>query len=191
MINGKVNIITAPTEEPVTLAEAMEACRADSNLENTVLLLISAGREAVEKYINRSVMFQTLEVAYDGLPSTIELPRPPLIEIESLKVFDTDNAEYSMSIDEFIVYNYGLTTILTLKSSASYPTIAPREINSLVVKYTAGYNTANVPVGIKQAIMLYVTWHIDNPSGVSGNIDEFNRAFYGLIDKYKVIPLEG
>lgn len=184
---GDCRLTQPPLHEPVTLEEAMTACRADNDLSAVVASLLIAGREAVERYTNRAIMAQTIEVVYDGFPSAFELPRPPFYRLDSVKCYDTQNNEYILSVDDFIVYNYGQIPTVTPKSDNVYPSVQPRSVGACIVSYIAGQvSTAEVPLAIKHAIMLYVTWHIDHPDG-TGNSDEFNTTFYGLLKPFRII----
>jgi hypothetical protein len=74
---------TAPTTEPLSLIEAKEHLRIDSNQEDGLLQnLIAAARGYCETFQNRSYLTQTLELWLDEFPCEdhIDLPRPPVQE---------------------------------------------------------------------------------------------------------------
>src|SRR5512139_1421702 len=84
--NMGVKLITAPTSEPVTLAEAKLQCRVDISTDDTLIgNLITAAREWCEAHDWRVYMPQTWELYLDDWPtlSTVEIPKPPLQSITS------------------------------------------------------------------------------------------------------------
>lgn len=76
-----LKLSVAPVEEPVTLQEAKDHLRVDSDDEDLhITRLIKAARVDCENYQNRSYMPQTWELWQDAFPDKddIVLPRPPL-----------------------------------------------------------------------------------------------------------------
>src|SRR5512139_4185185 len=78
--NMGVKLITAPTSEPVSLAEAKSQCRVDISTDDDYISnLIVAAREWCELHDWRVYMPQTWELYLDNWPSAapIEIPKPP------------------------------------------------------------------------------------------------------------------
>ena len=86
---------TAPTVEPLTLAETKVHLREDlTDAGNDALItsLIAVARQACEHRVQRALMLQTLEVTLDAFPSAsarnpdaaIELIMPPVIDVTSV-----------------------------------------------------------------------------------------------------------
>jgi len=91
-------VITAVTAEPVSLADAKLHLRLDDiggshPHDALVTSLISSAREFAEHYTGRALAQQTLEVALDSFPNgdTIDLPRPPVASVTSIKYDDSDH----------------------------------------------------------------------------------------------------
>lgn len=182
MIKGRLSVETAPTVEPVTLAEALVQCHADSGVEDSWFTdAIKSAREFVEDYYRRALIEQTLELTFDNYPSMpIELPRSPVISVDSITVYDTDDASSTVSLSNFIVDVNADPARITFTSSGTWPTSTIlRSSSSVVVQYTAGYGTAasSVPSKVKLAMKLYISAMYDNRGGEM-NIPE---AFYSLL----------
>lgn len=79
-------VITAPTPEPVTLAEARLQIKADSDTTEDTLITgwIKSARKIAEQYTGRALAPQTLEMALDCFPGGdddyIDLPTAEEIE---------------------------------------------------------------------------------------------------------------
>lgn len=155
---GTLTVITAPTAEPVTLSELKSALGVDhSNDDVELISLIKHAREIAEKYLNRYIMTQTLELSFDGFPAiTIPLNVWPLASIDSVKYDDTasPSAEITLTVDTD--YYADTTTeggrIVAISGwFATYP--SP---NAVRIRMTAGYATADVvPAAIKRGIILW------------------------------------
>jgi len=162
--------IAPPVVEPVTLEEALLQCHADAGVEDDFFLYkISAGRKKVEDYVKRSLMPQSWALTIDsGAPYVITLPRPPIIEIESVVVNGIE-----LEPEQYEVLQ-GLPNRLFLGTQYSG--------GSLHVEYVAGYGEGKIPEPLVDAIKLFVAYSYENRSGEA----EIPRAFYDLILPYKL-----
>ena len=174
-----IALITAPTSEPVTLAEVKAWARIDSTDEDALInsLIISA-RQEVEKYLKRALITQTLELTldmiksaadnfigdgtydiaitelYSGLPREITLPYAPIQSITSVTTYDLSNTSAVYSSANYTLDIAGSRFVLNY---GAIWTTNLRYSASVKIRYLAGYGTAaNVPQAIKIAIMSYV-----------------------------------
>lgn len=185
-------LITAPTSEPVTLAEAKVQCHVDGNDEDALInALISGAREQCEHILGRSIMPQTWEKTLDDFPLSdgIELLNPSIISITSIKYIDAITAnettlasdQYSLDKDSepgWVMPAYGVVWPATLPVS-----------NAVRVRYVAGYaDAASVPVSIKNWIKLAVaTWYRTREAGVEVGITTLPHDFFsGLLDRHRI-----
>ncbi len=82
----RLKLITAPAAEPITLAKAKNHLKVDSNDENALITaLITAARQLGERETKRAFITQTWKLYLDESPSEIEIPKPPLQSVESIK----------------------------------------------------------------------------------------------------------
>jgi len=189
MKNGRLKLVAPPTQEPVKLEEMKEYMSLDESFDNTILELLQAGREAVEEYQNRATSEQTFELVFDYFPSCFEIPRPPFIEIVSIKYYDLEGTEHIYDSSNFIIDDSGQLTRIILKYGITIPITQLQSLRGFVLTYKAGYaNIFQIPAKTKQAIKLYVTWHFDNRDGTSDNL-EFERAFHSLLNANRVINI--
>ena len=90
-----LSLVTGPTKEPITLAEAKAHLRVDYATDDAkIAACITAARGALETFTRRKFMPQTWDLFTDGLPSravnygTLELPFAPLQSITYVKYLD-------------------------------------------------------------------------------------------------------
>lgn len=82
----RLRLKTAPTIEPITLAEAKLHLRVDSADDNTLITaLIITARQLAEREVRRAFITQTWQMYLDSAKAEIEIPKPPLQSIESIK----------------------------------------------------------------------------------------------------------
>jgi len=86
----RLKLITAPDIEPVTLDEAKNHLKIDSSEDNSLIsALIVTARQLAEKETNRAFITQTWEMYLDEVGNEIEIPKPPLQSIVSIKTIST------------------------------------------------------------------------------------------------------
>ena len=172
---------TAAATEPVTKAEVKLCARVAHSVEDSIIdSWIIAARKEAEDYQHRAFISQTYKMVYDSFPgSCIDFPRPPLISVESVKYYDTEDAE-----TVFGSGNYSLDLVsevgrLALNYGIAWPTVTLRPLNAVIIDFTAGYgvDAAAVPDSVKNAIYLYCTYMYENREAEN----EFPDAFYDLL----------
>lgn len=176
-----IKIITAPTVEPVTVAEVKLHAHIDHDVEDTVLTTwIKTARGLAEDYQRRSFITQTIELTYDDYPDVpLLLPRAPVQSVTSIKIYDTDNVETSLTLNNFIIDLDSQPARIDLGYLKSWPTTMLRPIAGVKIRYVAGYGDAamSVPANVKDAIMLYCTYRNENRAGEI----EAPKQFYDLL----------
>jgi uncharacterized phiE125 gp8 family phage protein len=71
--------LTPPAVEPVTLAEAKQHLRVDTDTDDGYISsLITAAREWCEAYCDETFIHAQYRMTLDSFPIEIELPRPPM-----------------------------------------------------------------------------------------------------------------
>jgi uncharacterized phiE125 gp8 family phage protein len=162
-----IKLKTEPDNEPVTLEEAKLHCRVDTDDDDDLIgSLITAAREYCEGFQNRAYVSQVWELWLDGFPATpFDIPKPPLLSIDSIKYYDTDNTEYDF--DDYYADTESTPGRLELNYLESWPSVTLRDINGVCITFTAGYGDADdVPQSVKQAILLLVGhWYENREQG--------------------------
>lgn len=159
-----VKLITAPSSEPVTVAEFKTRMRwSTSTLDAAIGALITAAREQAEHMTGRALMPQTWEKVLDAFPDNeIKLPHPPLVSIVSVTYIDIDGASQTLASTEYTADTDSEPGWLLLAYNKSWPSTRD-SANAVRVRYTCGYaNAAAVPESIKNWMMLKVGESLEN-----------------------------
>jgi uncharacterized phiE125 gp8 family phage protein len=157
-----LTLVTAPTVEPITLADAKLQARVDTGDEDAFLeSLITAARQHAESFTRRALCTQTWDLKLEGFPcGAFVLPYPPVSAITSVTYVDTSGSSQTWSS---ALYRTSLPSGPKASPAQiepvwgeSYP--ATREVSDAVtVRFVAGYGGASdVPAPIKTAIKLLV-----------------------------------
>jgi uncharacterized phiE125 gp8 family phage protein len=148
-----LRLITAPTEEPVSIETAKLHLRVDGTDEDSLITsYLKTARELGEGMARRAFVTQTLELTIDAWPSNrmLKIPRPPLQSVTSVKYFDSDGAEHTWT--DYVVDTRSEPGWIIFGST---PSAALLESGAIVVRFIAGYGAAAaVPEVFVQGILL-------------------------------------
>lgn len=187
-----IKVITPPAMEPVTLAQARTHLRAEEIEEEDSYIegLISTAREWCEGFQNKAYLSQTIEKVFDCFPPAIfDLPRPPMVTVESIKYYDIANVEYLFDSDLYFVDTISEPGRVSLNYAVQWPTLTLRPINSVIVRYIAGVNdAAAVPKKVIQAILLLVGHWYNQREPVGEVSGEMEFAVKSLLGQDRVRP---
>lgn len=142
-----LKLITAPTEFPITLAQAKAHLRVDHDDDDDLIeSLIEAVTDYAEKFQGRSLIEQTWDLYLDELPTdgVIEIPRPPLLEVLGMFYLDSDGGEQTYSADSYDVDLASEPGRVRLAYGATWPTVYGGA-NAVRIRFRAGYLDASSP----------------------------------------------
>jgi uncharacterized phiE125 gp8 family phage protein len=199
-----LQVITPPSFEPVTLAEAKLWLRLDDDdteEDAMVLLLIKAMREYAEHLTGRALVSQTLELRLDSFPSgggVIELPRPPLRSVSSISYVDSSSALQSLETSpqgwqEDLASEPGRVAPLT--PSTGWPDTESETLGAVRIRYVAGYANPNaVPRSVRLWMQTRLATFNENREQivVGSTVSVLPRPFVdGLLDSLRVRRMFG
>lgn len=153
--NRLLKRITAPSGEPLTLAETKLYLRIDDAMEDTLINdLITAARMSAENWLRRSLMSQTWMLSYDdGIEMETFLPMGPVNMINSIEVFEQDGDSQIINTELYWL-NAAQNMLVTSQILTGF---------RVEVTYTAGYaNAASVPQPIKMGMLAHIAALYDN-----------------------------
>jgi uncharacterized phiE125 gp8 family phage protein len=158
-------VTTAPNYlDVVTLTEAKQHLRVTGTSDDTyITTLISVAGSLCESYAGRSFTDQTREVRLDKFPcdsGEIILPYGPVQTVDEFSYIDTDDD------DQLLVENTHFrldvhSDLARLKPINGWPG-ADTVMNALIIEYTAGYVTGEIPAQIKQAMLMQIGTFFEN-----------------------------
>lgn len=161
-MHGHLKLVTGPTEEPLTVAEAKHHLRVSHTLEDGYIgSLVIAARRWVESTTGRALVSQTWDYALDCFPRgpAITIPRAPLQSVESVTYYGRDLVtETVMDPSLYQVDTLREKGAIALLDGASWPSDSLRTSSGVVVRFVAGYGDtpADVPEDIVHATKLLV-----------------------------------
>ncbi len=193
-----LKLITPPAFEPVALAEAKAQCNVDLAFTDDDALLssmIAAARGHAEHLTGRALPTQTLELVLDRFSAgAIELPRPPLASVESVKCLDAAGAEQTMDPALYRVDTDSL--VGRVYPVGSWPETATDRHDAVRIRYVAGWPMSEGgspvwtgPTQIKQWMLIRIaSLYAQRESFITGAIKfDMDRSFVdGLLDAYYV-----
>ena len=174
-----VTVVTPPTEEPLTAAEAKAQTNLTHDDDNLLFVrLITTSRLWIEQTWNRALVTQTLRVKLDEFPcgrDPFYVPRPPLIAVSSISYVDVAGTTQTWAAANYQVDADGLPGRIVPAYNTVWPTARTGQINSVTFNYTAGFGAtaASVPAGYKQAMCLLIAhWYRYRSAVLTGTISK-------------------
>lgn len=159
-----MKLITAPTSEPITLAEAklhlkIETADTDEDtwIEDT---LIPTARQMVEEYTRRALLDQTWELQMDSFSETeYSLEKTPVQSITSVMYYDADSVEQTLSSSVYTLDESDEPNKIILAYDQSWPTNRGFT-NDVKIRFLAGYASAALVPGPLKSAMLLIIGHL-------------------------------
>lgn len=143
-----IRIVTPPAAYPVTLAEAKAWCRTfgDITAEDAIFdMLIAAMVNHAEQIVTgRAYVERTLELNLPCFGQCIELPFPPLLEIESIKYTDINRTEQTVDPATYEIDTVSEPGRVQPVWGAYWPAVGPG-FNPVRIRYRAGYRPVGSP----------------------------------------------
>lgn len=131
--------------EPVSETVAKEHLRVEDDDPGIGRLsaVITAARQAVERYLNASIVIQERSLTLDAFPpGDIVLPDGPVISITSIAYTDTNGDAQTVASSKLT--NYRMKDVLSPAFGASWPS-ARSENGAVTITYQAGMMTGESP----------------------------------------------
>lgn len=201
----RLDVLTPPAVEPVTLEEAKAWAKVDGGDEDArISQMIAAATASVELYLKRSLITRTLKLSingvrsrsFDDLPAgvydlpvnffdgelsrVVDLPMPQAVAISSVTTYDTAGAGTPFAAPGYRLYDNRL-----LLNDGYYWPSNLRFAGAAEIVYTAGYGDApaSIPQPIRTAIMMCVAGMYDGCS------DAIPAGAMQLLNQYRIMSL--
>lgn len=169
-------LVTPPSGEPLTLAEAKLHLKVDTTADDTLITaLITAARQFAEQKTRRSLLTQVWRYTADAFPNGFGIASPtpwgrefsipdaaiclekgPVSAINSITYLDMAGLTQTMASTDYTADLSGPLARITPVFGKIWPIPMP-QIGSVAVNFTAGYGTASdVPSGLKQWMLMRI-----------------------------------
>lgn len=162
-----IKVITPPSAEPITLAEAKANLRQVFDDEDAdITRMLRAARQMAEERLNRALMPQVLAFGADAFCGPLRVPRPPMRQIDSLTYVDTTGTSQVLAGSAYLVDTFADPPTISPVYGTSWP-IAREQAGAVVVQYQAGYaDAASVPEPIRQWMLLALNAFYEHRSAI-------------------------
>lgn len=159
------SLIVAPENEPIEVETVKKQRRVTTTtLDDLFAIWIGAARQHFEEQTGRQCVTATWEYWLAGFPArgVIEIPHPPLQDVESVVYDDSDGTEHALDTDSYTVEKpsgpYAPPGRVVLKPGVSWPTTVADRRFSVRVRYVAGYGDDEdaMPPIVKAALMFLI-----------------------------------
>ncbi|MCE7982538.1 MAG: hypothetical protein DYG89_15210 [Caldilinea sp. CFX5] len=159
-------LVTGPTEEPVTLAEAKAHCRVEHTDDDAyITAVITTARVYVEQRCWISLCTQTWRQYLDGWPGDCRaLTYPPVTAISNVTYRDYGGNTLTLAAGVYTLTPDNLC--FCLAANQAWPTVALWPQWPIAITYTAGWAAAAVPTPLKQAMLLLIGHWYENREAV-------------------------
>jgi uncharacterized phiE125 gp8 family phage protein len=193
-----LTLVSGPSTEPVTLAEAKAHCRvAIADDDGLIAGYILAARIHLENETRRAFLTQTWDATFDySWPMVwdngrvdyryqITLPKAPLQSVTSISYVDAAGATQTLAPDQYKVNASGMEGVIEPAYDVTWPYVRP-EVNAVTVRFVCGYT--QTPDPIRQAMLLLIGhWYENRESVIVGSItSELPMAVSALMFPYRV-----
>ncbi|KAF0234090.1 MAG: hypothetical protein FD177_1002 [Desulfovibrionaceae bacterium] len=185
-----LKIVTPPAVEPVELSDAKLQLRISSSVDDVLVeSRIMPARFWAEHAAGRQFITATWELRLDAWPCgrVVDLPKPPLQEVLSVKCLDQDGTEQTFSSANYVVDTVSTKGRIVLKSEFSWPTLADQP-GAVRIQFKAGYGdaAADVPACARHAILLHIqAAHLGDRETFGGYMEAAAR----LLDPIRVVEI--
>jgi uncharacterized phiE125 gp8 family phage protein len=172
----RMSLVTANTEEALTLEEAKDHLRIGSDMSDDARIarLIVAARLDYERFTNRILMSSTWDAYFDSWPEdgVILLPGP-VTSVTSIKYQDTSDTEQTWTSSLYVKDLVSEPARITLAYGQSWPLIY-YETNNIVIRFVSGYaNAGSVPEDIKNGLYFAIQAAYDADTNMTSLAESF------------------
>lgn len=184
----------APTDTPISVAEAKAHMRVDVSDDDTLIAsLISAATTLLDGYDGRlggrALFTQSWTISTrSALASKLYLPVVPVQSVTSISYYDANDADQSLTVSDFHVHAFDDIAWLYPKSGTVWPTVYDRP-DAIRVEFVAGRAVADIPDDLKTALLLLVAHWYQNREGVGATVGQAAEIPFGIsaiINKYRL-----
>ena len=183
-------LITPPTSQPITLEDLAGHARWEIDVD-TFPRLTSALVAAVsfsEWWTRRQFISAAYRLKIAAFSDPIELPRAPLVSVESIKYIDDAGVEQVLATTVYEVDTTLEPGRIRRKYEQDWPDVR-NQADAVTIDFTSGWaNAAAVPDTLRHAIRLLAAHYIENPQAMAAiRSQEIPYGVRALLDSHLVI----
>ena len=194
----RIERLTAPTLEPLTLAEVKQQCRVDASDDDAFLQrAIKSAREVIEGPHGAGIIMiaSQWQMRLDCLIPELWIPMGPVLSIDTLAYIDEAGVVQTLPAQTYQWRKGSFEARIRPAYGLSWPTVR-RAFDAVRVTFTAGYAGTGedppildlVPSPLKTAMLMLIShWNENRETVVIGQVpSEVQHAFKDLVNQYRV-----
>lgn len=199
--------ITAPSSEPIELADARQRLHEDalgdpasSPHDVDITAMIKAAREHLDGssgILGRALVEQTWELRLDGFPGcwgwlggeAIDLPLPPLRSVTSVTYLDSGGTTQTLPAEDYQVIGLGGDAAASIVPAFGKTWPSTRlQPESVAVRFVCGYASGQIPEPIIGAMHLLIGHWFENRQAVTIGLvsKELALGVMSMVGPFKV-----
>lgn len=184
---------SAPSTAPVSVADAKAHCDVtysdDDDLFTALIEAATAHLDGWTGILGRCLVTQSWQVSFYDWPASgdIRLPFPDVSAITSVKYYDTDNAEQTVSSSLYELIEDERGAIVRFLDSFTSPSVYDDRTDAVNIVFVAGYGAASaVPGAITTAIkMMVANWYETREATTPQQMTEVPMGAQMLLAPYR------
>lgn len=191
---GLKPVQTAAPAALVSTADFKTHMRIDHNSEDTyidaAILAATARLDGYGGVLGRALVTQSWKQEFATFSDPMRLPLGNLISVTSVKYYDTNNAQQTVSASVYGAYSDDIGPYLALKRGQTWPSVYDRP-DAIEVVWQAGYGAAAaVPSPLVRAVLLLAGHFYANREAVvlGDTATELPLTVSALIAPYRLNP---
>ena len=194
----RIERLTEPAVEPLTLAEVKQQCRVDTSDDDAFLQrAIKSAREVIEGPHGAGIVMiaSQWQMRLDWLTPEIWIPTGPVISIDAVAYVDEAGALQTFSAERYQWRKGSFEARIRPAYGLSWPTVR-RVFDAIRVTFTAGYAATDadppsvdlVPSSLKTAMLMLIShWYEHRETVVIGQVQaEIEHGFNALVNRHRV-----
>lgn len=155
---GKLVLKTAPVDTAISLAEAKQHLRVDSDYDDDnayITSLIGVATNQVEEFTRRRLITQTYNLYFDVFPPYIDLQVGIIQSLTHIKYYDASNSLVTLAASEYDLDDKIRPGRIYESNNGSFPDSYDRP-NAIEIEFVVGGTADNVEDAIKQSMLIIV-----------------------------------
>ena len=190
----RLNAVTAPAEELLTLEEVKDQLRILGDYDDAILQrLMRSARQSLDGrdgILGRALITQTWQLALERFPAAIIVPLPPLISVDSITYFDPSGNEQTLDPAAYRVEGIGDADAGRIVPVTAWPATHPNLV-AVAVTFTAGYgDRADVPEPIRHAALMHVAFLYEQREAAADiRMRSVPYGYHEALAPYREVPV--
>jgi len=187
-----LELVTAPTAMPVSLAEAKDHLRVDSDDDDvlvTRLIAVATAFTDAQGALGAAMITQTWGQWIGANPEqTVPIFLGPFQSLDAVKYYDVDGVLQTDTLSNYDIFGTKAAKYIGPKAGFSWP-VAQDRSDAIKIEYTIGFGDAasDIPDTIRHALLLLIGhWYENREQATTDNLNDIPWGFDALMNMHRV-----